>query len=545
MTKSAAKEEETSLRDPVCGMAVAADGPHQCVHDGQLYAFCCPRCLARFNEDPESFLRKSDASLKQGETRDVRPSSGASASAIYICPMCPQVRNPGPGICPDCGMALEPEVVTLEDGDDSELSDMSRRLVVCALFTVPLFIIAMGGMFSGFHQFLSPTISRWLEFLLATPVVLWGGWPFFLRGWQSVSRRHPNMFTLIALGTGVAYSYSVAAILFPDWFPDSFRASAGTVDLYFEAAAVIITLVLLGQVLELRARHHTGQAIRHLLGMAPKTARKIAPCGGEKDIALDEVRVGDKLRVRPGEKIPVDGRVLEGSSLVDESMISGEPLPIEKSGGDPVIGATMNGNGSLVIEAQRVGADTLLSHIVQMVAQAQRSRAPVQALVDRVAAYFVPTVVLAAIISFILWATLGPPPVLAYAVVNAVAVLIIACPCALGLATPMSIMVASGKGARHGVLFRDAESLEIWGQVDTLVTDKTGTLTEGKPVLVSVHCERGIEKHELMRLVAGLEKASEHPLAAAVMAEAARLGVQPAVADGFQFDHWQGGHCLC
>jgi Cu+-exporting ATPase len=431
-------------------------------------------------------------------------------------------------------MALEPEAVTLEEEDNSELKEMSRRFAVCALLTVPVFIVAMGSMFPGFHEFLPRGTGHWIEFLLATPVVLWGGWPFFQRGWQSIVNRHPNMFTLIALGTGVAYLYSLVAVLFPGLFPGSFRHADGTVDLYFEAAAVIVTLVLMGQVMELRARNHTSRAIKVLLGMVPTTARRISPCGSEKDVPLEEVGVGDSLRVRPGEKVPVDGRVLEGRSHVDESMISGEPVPVEKVAGDIVIGATLNGSGSLVIEAQRVGADTMLSQIVQMVVQAQRSRAPVQALVDKVAGYFVPAVVLAAAISFILWATMGPQPVMAYAIVNAVAVLIIACPCALGLATPMSIMVASGKGAQHGVLFRNAEAIEMLRQVDTVVTDKTGTLTEGRPALVSVYCDGSMEEQELLRLAAGLENASEHPLADAVVTGAAAQGVEPAVVEGFE-----------
>jgi Cu+-exporting ATPase len=411
---------------------------------------------------------------------------------------------------------------------------MTRRFIVCAILTVPVFMVAMGAMIPGFHDWLPRGSGRWIEFLLATPVVLWGGWPFFVRGGQSIINRHPNMFTLIALGTGVAFLYSVVAVLFPGLFPGSFRHADGTVDLYFEAAAVIVTLVLMGQVMELRARSRTSQAIRALLGLAPKTARRISACGGEKDVPLEEIQVGDKLRVRPGEKIPLDGRVLEGRSHVDESMISGEPVPVEKKEGDSVIGATLNGSGSLVIEARKVGMDTMLSQIVQMVAQAQRSRAPVQGTVDRIAAWFVPAVVLASIAAFTLWALLGPQPVMAYAIVNAVAVLIIACPCALGLATPMSIMVASGKGAGHGVLFRNAESMETLSKVDIVVTDKTGTLTEGKPGLVSVHGDKGMETDELLRLAAGLEKASEHPLAAAIVDGASARGITAAAAESFE-----------
>ncbi len=537
MTESSDKQdsmaEPAGLRDPVCGMSVSVDGPHHFVFEGRDFHFCCQRCRDRFSADPAQFLLRQNSDLPGRPGQADKTPDAASASAIHICPMCPEVRNTGPGVCPLCGMALEPETVTLEEEDNSELENMSRRLIICALLTVPVFVIAMGGMFPWFHEYLPRGYARWIEFVLATPVVLWGGWPFFERGWQSVVNRHPNMFTLVALGTGVAYLYSLVAVLVPNLFPASFRDAEGNVDLYFEAAAVIITLVLMGQVMELRARSQTSQAIRALLGMSPKTARRITPCGHEKDVPLEDLEVGDKLRVRPGEKIPVDGMVLEGRSHVDESMISGEAIPLEKSEGDLVIGATLNGSGSLVIEAQRVGRDTMLARIVQMVARAQRSRAPVQTLVDRVAGYFVPAVVLASIVSFIMWAALGPQPAMAYAVVNAVAVLIIACPCALGLATPMSIMVASGKGAKHGVLFRDAESIELLHQVDTLVTDKTGTLTEGKPALVSVICENNVEQSEMLRLSAGLEQASEHPLAQAVLAAAAAQGIIPGAVTDF------------
>jgi len=439
--------------------------------------------------------------------------------------MCPEVRNAGPGICPSCGMALEPETFTLEEETGNpELTDMSRRFLIGLILTIPLFVIAMGGMLPGFDGILAPRTSRWLEFALSTPVVLWAGWPFFVRGWHSLLNRHPNMFTLIALGTGVAYVYSVVAVFLPGVFPDSFRGSDGHVGLYFEAAAVIVTLVLMGQVLELRARSKTGEAIKSLLGLAPKTARRLTPCGHERDVPLDQLKTGDKLRIRPGEKVPVDGIVLEGSSTIDESMISGEPVPVAKAPGDNVIGATVNGTGSLVIEAQRVGADTVLAQIVAMVAQAQRSRAPVQKLVDGVAAYFVPLVVIAAAVTFIAWAALGPEPAMAYATINAVAVLIIACPCALGLATPMSIMVASGKGAQVGVLFRNAGAIEALRQVDTVVVDKTGTLTEGRPKVATVAAVEGFPEQEVLRLAAALEKASEHPLAGAVVAAAMASG---------------------
>ena len=458
-----------------------------------------------------------------------------AVAAVHICPMCPEVRNEGPGVCPSCGMALEPETVTLEEAEENpELRDMSRRFRISLFLTFPVFVIAMGGMIPGFHDLLPRAVSRWLEFLLATPVVLWAGWPFFLRGWQSVVNRSPNMFTLIALGTGVAWAYSVVAVLFPQLFPASFRGADGQVDLYFEASAVIITLVLMGQVLELRARGRTGEAIKGLLGLAPKTARRLTSCGHERDVGLDQLQVGDKLRVRPGEKVPVDGVVLEGDSHVDESMMSGEPLPVAKEPGDEVIGGTVNGTGSLVIEAQRVGSDTLLQQIVNMVAQAQRSRAPVQRMVDRVAAWFVPLVVLAAVIAFISWARFGPDPAMAYATINAVAVLIIACPCALGLATPMSIMVASGKGAQIGVLFRNAEAIEALQRVDTVVVDKTGTLTEGRPRVESVLAVDGLNQKDVLGLAAALEKASEHPLAEAVVAAAADAGEDPRPIEEFR-----------
>jgi Cu+-exporting ATPase len=455
---------------------------------------------------------------------------------IHICPMCPEVRNAGPGVCPSCGMALEPETITLEEesGGNPELEDMFRRFLAALVLTVPVFVVAMGGMIPGFHDLVPAKLSRWLEFGLSTPVVLWAGWPFFVRGWQSLQNRHPNMFTLIALGTGVAYTYSVIALLFPGVFPASFRGHDGLVDLYFEAAAVIVTLVLMGQVLELKARSKTGEAIKSLLGLAPKTARRMTPCGHERDVPLDQLNTGDTLRVRPGEKIPVDGVILEGSSNIDESMISGEPLAVTRSPGDEVIGATVNGTGSLLIEARRVGSDTLLAHIVQLVAQAQRSRAPVQKLVDQVAGYFVPLVVLASVVTFIAWATLGPEPAMAYAMINAVAVLIIACPCALGLATPMSIMVASGKGAQSGVLFRNAEAIETLQHIDTLVADKTGTLTEGKPAVEIIKTTDGFSEQQVLALAAALEKASEHPLADALVAAATRSGEQPGQVNDFE-----------
>jgi Cu+-exporting ATPase len=454
----------------------------------------------------------------------------------YTCPMHPEIVQDKPGNCPLCGMALELRTVTIEEEENPELKDMTRRFWVSAALTVPLVIVAMGELIPGvsFQGLASARVLSGLELLLATPVVLWGGWPFFLRAWQSIVNRSLNMFTLIGLGVGVAYLYSLIAALLPPLFPPSFRDPHGQVAVYFEAAAVIVTLVLLGQVMELRARSQTSAAIKTLLGLAPKTARRIDADGNERDVPLEQVRSGDRLRIRPGEKVPVDGRVLEGRSSVDESMITGEPIPVEKAPAETVIGATVNGTGSLIIEAQKVGADTLLSQIVQMVAAAQRSRAPIQKLADVVAAWFVPAVVMVAVITFIVWALFGPQPAMAYAIINAVAVLIIACPCALGLATPMSIMVASGKGAQAGVLFKNAEAIEVLRQVDTLVTDKTGTLTEGRPKLVSVAPAEGLDEDDLLRLAASLERGSEHPLAAAIVSGARERGMDLAKAEHFE-----------
>jgi Cu+-exporting ATPase len=445
----------------------------------------------------------------------------APASRVeYTCPMHPEIVRDRPGSCPKCGMALEPRTVAVEE-ENPELADMTRRFWVSLVLSLPVLVIAMGGHVPGLSGWLSGLATRqalnWVELVLATPVVLWGGWPFFVRFWNSLANRSLNMFTLIGLGVGVAYLYSVVAAVLPGLFPPSFRGAEGHVAVYFEAAAVITTLVLLGQVLELRARSRTGAAIRALLGLAPKTARRVREDGSEEDVPLEEVEAGDKLRVRPGEKVPVDGVVLQGRSSVDESMLTGEPLPVEKAPGDPVTGATMNQTGSLIMEAQRVGAETLLAQIVQMVADAQRSRAPIQKLADLVAGYFVPAVVAVAALTFAVWALVGPEPRMAHAIINAVAVLIIACPCALGLATPMSIMVATGKGATLGVLFKNAEAIEHLRRVDTLVVDKTGTLTEGKPRLVSVERAEGREEAELLHLAGSLERGSEHPLAAAIV----------------------------
>lgn len=460
----------------------------------------------------------------------------------YTCPMHPEIVRDEPGNCPICGMALEPRTVTLDDEESPELRDMTRRFWIGVLLTVPLFVVAMGRHVPGtpFDGLASSRELNWLELLLATPVVLWGGWPFFERGWQSLVNRSLNMFTLIALGVGVAYGYSAVAVLFPALFPATFRDAHGEVAVYFEAAAAIVTLVLLGQVLELRARRRTGAAIKALLGLAPKTARRIDADGNDEDVPLDRVRPGDRLRVRPGEKIPVDGIVLEGRSGVDESMVTGEPIPVEKNPGDPVIGATVNGTGSLIMEAQRVGADTLLSQILQLVAQAQRSRAPIQKLADRVAGYFVPAVVAIALITFVAWALLGPPPAMAHAIINAVAVLIIACPCALGLATPMSVMTATGKGATVGVLFKNAEAIELLRHIDTLVVDKTGTLTEGKPQLLTTVPAPHLDEATLLRFAATLERSSEHPLADAIVGGARERGIALGHAERFESVPGQG-----
>jgi len=452
-----------------------------------------------------------------------------AARTEWTCPMHPEIVRDEPGSCPKCGMALEPRQVTAEAEKNPELVDMTRRLWVALALATPVFVLAMGQHVPGLslEAWIPHGVRIWLELALSTPVVLWCGWPFFVRGYRSVIGWNPNMFTLIALGVGVAYLYSLVATLFPALFPPSFRDATGQVGVYFEAAAVIVTLVLLGQVMELRARSQTNSAIKALLGLAPRTARRIADDGSEVDVPLEQIRIGDRLRVRPGEKVPVDGVVVEGSSAVDESMITGEPMPVEKAEGEDVIGATINGTGSLVIEARRVGSDTLLSQIVQMVADASRSRAPIQNLVDVVAGYFVPTVVLAAVVTFAVWALWGPEPAMAYALINAVAVLIIACPCALGLATPMSIMVASGKGASAGVLFKNAEAIQTLRQVDTLIVDKTGTLTEGRPRLQDVIAAEGFAEDDVLRLAATLERGSEHPLAAAIVQGAVERDVSP------------------
>lgn len=473
---------------------------------------------------------------KCGMAREPVEPALSAVKTEWTCPMHPEIIRDAPGSCPICGMALEPKTISAEDEENPELIDMSRRFWVSVVLTIPLVIIAMRHYLPGLSvidSILSPGIMKWLELILATPVVLWGAWPFFVRGWQSVVTWNPNMFTLIGLGVGVAYAYSLVAALFPGLFPKSFRGESGEVGLYFEAAAVITVLVLLGQVLELRARSKTGAAIKALLGLAPKTARRISN-NNEEDVPLEQIEVGDLLRVRPGEKIPVDGIVTEGSSSVDESMISGEPIPVSKQPDDRVIGATVNGTGTLVMKAEKVGAETLLSQIVHMVAEAQRSRAPIQKMADIIAAYFVQIVVGVAVLTFVVWAWLGPEPRMAYALVNAVAVLIIACPCALGLATPMSIMVAMGKGATGGVLFKNAEAIEVMKTVDTLVTDKTGTLTEGKPKLVNVVPAAGFDEKTLLHLAASIEMGSEHPLAAAIVAGAKEKDISPSKVESFE-----------
>lgn len=459
--------------------------------------------------------------------------AAAPVKTEWTCPMHPEIVRDEPGSCPICGMALEPREALAEE-ENPELTSMTRRFTISLVLTVPLLVIAMSVYFTdALMKAIPPSISGWIELALASPVVLWGGWPFFVRGWQSITNRSPNMFTLIGLGTGVAYIYSVVAVFFPGIFPASFRGESGKVGLYFEAAAVIVTLVLLGQVLELKARSRTGAAIRALLGLAPKTARLIKD-STEEDIPLDHVKAGDLLRVRPGEKIPVDGTVVEGTSTVDESMVTGEPVPVQKQKGDKIIGATVNGTGSLIMKAEKVGAETLLSQIVRMVAEAQRSRAPIQKLADSVAGYFVQAVVAVAVLTFIIWAWIGPEPRMALALINAVAVLIIACPCALGLATPMSIMVATGKGATAGVLFKNAEAIEVMKKVDTLVVDKTGTLTVGKPKLLGVVTAPGFEEKEVLRLGASIEQGSEHPLAASIVNGARERGVSVARAEAFE-----------
>jgi Cu+-exporting ATPase len=495
-------------------------------HTGCTFYFCSAGCRSKFVANPEKYI-------DQAETESAH-SPPVPPGAIYTCPMHPQIQQVGPGSCPICGMALEPELVETEPGRSPELIDMSRRFWIGLMLSIPVLALEMGGHITNLHMVLGQRWSNWLQFLLATPVVLWGGWPFFVRAWQSLLTRNLNMFTLIAMGTGVAWLYSIVAILLPGLFPPSFRGSDGAVAVYFEAAAVITVLVLLGQVLELRAREQTSGAIRALLDLAPKIARRIRADGTDEEVSLDVIAVGDRLRVRPGEKVPVDGEVIEGRSSLDESMVTGESMPVTKEVGSKVIAGTLNTTGSFVMCAERVGRDTMLSQIVQMVAAAQRSRAPIQRLADQVSGWFVPAVIVVAIIAFATWAWFGPEPRYAYGLVAAVTVLIIACPCALGLATPMSIMVGVGRGAQAGVLIKNAEALERMENVDTLVVDKTGTLTEGKPKVVAVVAASGFEENEALRLAASVEKASEHPLALAIVAAAHDRGL--AVSDVLDFD---------
>ncbi|HEY5054839.1 MAG TPA: heavy metal translocating P-type ATPase [Acidobacteriaceae bacterium] len=533
------------VRDPVCGMMIEPrDAVSHQEYDGETYYFCNRSCATKFAADPESFLQPVTKAPPAGskdvpyicpmdpEVHQMGPGScpkcgmalepevqaAPTTRTQYTCPMHPQIVRDQPGNCPICGMALEPREVTAEEVNP-ELADMTRRFWISVALAVPFIALMVSELTPSMplQHLLSAEALAWVQLALATPVVLWCGWPFFQRGWQSVVNRSLNMFTLIALGTGAAYLYSAVATILPGLFPPSFRGASGSIALYFEPSVVIIALVLLGQVMELRARSKTGSAIRALLGMAPRTARRMDPQGAENDVPLDQVQVGDRLRVRPGEKVPVDGILMEGHSSIDESMVSGEPIPVEKDVDAKVIGGTVNGTGSFIMRAERVGADTLLSQIVKMVRQAQRSRAPIQRLADRVASFFVPAVILAAVATFAVWYAVGPQPHFAHALVNAVAVLIVACPCALGLATPMAIMVATGRGAGAGILIRNAEALETFGKVNTLIVDKTGTLTEGKPTLTSVQTHGGISEEELLQLVASLERASEHPLAAAIV----------------------------
>ncbi|HVZ51473.1 MAG TPA: heavy metal translocating P-type ATPase, partial [Pseudolabrys sp.] len=504
-----------------CGMTV---DPHtakfRAEHHGHTYYFCAAGCRTKFIANPQKYL---------GE-REPEP---VVEGAIYTCPMHPEIRQIGPGSCPICGMALEPEIATADSGPNPELADMTRRFWIGLALTVPVFVLEMGSHFTPLHTLIDAKWSHWIQFALATPVVLWAGWPFFVRGWQSLLTRNLNMFTLIAMGTGVAYVYSLVAVFAPGLFPPAFRDAHGAVAVYFEAAAVITVLVLLGQVLELRARDATSGAIKALLDLAPKTARRVNDKGDDEEVSLDQVGVGDKLRVRPGDKVPVDGVVLEGHSSLDESMVTGESMPVSKEKDARVIGGTLNKSGSFVMRADKVGRDTLLSQIVQMVANAQRSRAPIQRLADQVAGWFVPTVITVAIIAFASWATFGPEPRFAYGMVAAVTVLIIACPCALGLATPMSIMVGVGRGAHEGVLIKNAEALERMEKVDTLVVDKTGTLTEGKPKVVAIKPAEGFDEAQVLRLAASVERGSEHPLAAAIVAAASERELELAPVRGF------------
>lgn len=507
------------MKDLVCGMDVSEDTQYHYHYKDKDYAFCSEHCMIKFKENPDKYIDAGSGKTESHVHGHTEHSHKKNDSMIYTCPMHPEVRQSGPGSCPKCGMALEPLTVTAEEEENHEFRDMTRRFWASTILAAPVFLLAMTSdlLPNLLPSWLSMRVVQWILFILATPVVLWGGWPFFVRGWKSVVTWNLNMFTLIGLGVAVAWIYSVIALLFPHFFPPVMRTHEGLVHVYFEAAAVITVLVLLGQVLELRARSRTNTAIKLLLGLAPKTARVVLENGDEKDIPIDEVKSGDMLRIRPGEKVPVDGVVTEGESSIDESMVTGEPVPVRKFAGDSIVGATVNGTGTLIMRAEKVGSDTLLSQIVNMVAEAQRSRAPIQKLADRVSGYFVPAVVITAVLTFIIWFFVGPEPKLAYAIVNAVAVLIIACPCALGLATPIAIMVGTGRGAASGVLIKNAEALEIMEKVNTLVVDKTGTLTEGKPKLVSILPVNDSDEQSILHMAASLEQASEHPLADAIV----------------------------
>jgi Cu+-exporting ATPase len=514
-----------SVKDPVCGMSVDPEATaFRAYYHGENHFFCSTGCQTKFKAEPARYAHASHdgehAAHKTQASREEQPEG-----AIYTCPMHPEIRQMGPGNCPICGMALEPVLVTANEGPSEELRDMTRRFWVGLVLALPVFLLEMGGHIFDIGHLIGGATSNWIQLVLATPVVLWAGWPFFVRGWQSLVNRSLNMFTLIAMGTGIAWLYSIIATLAPGLFPPAFQGHDGSVAVYFEAAAVITVLVLLGQVLELRAREQTSGAIKALLNLAPATARRIADDGSEEDVDLGHVQVGDRLRVRPGDKVPLDGEVLEGRSNVDESMVTGEPLAVAKTTGAKVIGGTLNGQGSFVMRAEKVGADTMLSQIVQMVAKAQRSRAPIQRLADTVSSWFVPLVVLVALATFVAWAIWGPSPAMAYGLIAAVSVLIIACPCALGLATPMSIMVGVGRGAQAGVLIKNAEALERMEKVDVLVVDKTGTLTEGRPRVTAIQPATGFNEDELLRLAASVENASEHPLAAAIVAAAKERGL--------------------
>ena len=518
----AGQANAATVTDPVCGMTVdPTTTPHHAEHAGHAYHFCSAGCRTKFIADPGAYLGDKP-----------RPEPKATPGAMWTCPMHPEIRQEGPGTCPICGMALEPEEPSLDDAPNPELVDFTRRLWVAGALTIPLLVVSMLAEMIGLHV-VSPVASPWVQLALTAPIVLWAGAPFFVRGWQSIRTRHLNMFTLIAIGVGAAFLYSLVATVAPGIFPATFRTHGGVVPVYYEAAGVVVTLVLLGQVLELRARAATGRAIRALMDLAPKTARRIGAGGAEEEVSLADVAAGDRLRVRPGEAVPVDGVVVEGRSSVDESMLTGEPAPVLKEAGAPVTGGTVNGTGSLVMEARAVGSDTMLARIVRMVAEAQRSRAPIQALADRVSGWFVPLVLLISAVTFLVWMLVGPEPRLGHALLNAIAVLVIACPCALGLATPMSIMVATGRGAHAGVLVKSAEALQAFEKVETLVIDKTGTLTEGKPKLVAIEVVNGADERELLALAAAVEAQSEHPLAHAIVTGASAKGLQLGRVEGF------------